>query len=1183
MAMALTAGLMALLALPSASDAATLEVESRLVTDGTAPFDATDDTGSDSSDTNGRIRSNDLSRFRVDWNLNDADATDHHITMVLSPGMRWLTLPPSCEPTASFISADGLTLDCATGDHHEGTNGAITAEAVALSVANGTTVTMTASATDAEGGSFTAPPVPVIVTSLPRTNARARHALQRPVVMSPVTDQFGTTGSVVVWPIAFGPQVAPGFPAGPAKGAGPVAADFDFVETLSGATPGTRLVDFPVPLLGPSGACGPWSMGNAGAPFGSLTIDAAATPDNATVDSGSWTCTPRPADGHTIDVAVTDAVTDPASWPTRGANGASLGAEPWQMSGQFATFTPDRDLSGTHTLGHTISAFDPAGTDGVTSNYGAGTEPTSDNSNSVEFNTASGSGSFNRSLTIYNESLSMTEWDPGSTLATSYDPTRYSVDTIPQNFYGKVTNPYPLTATSGIPRPGDSQVLPGDPLIMNAALSGIWTGMRHFGMQACVAIDTDMFRLRADHPSYPFVVQSGEAPDYYETVATNAPLPAGAGGVGAHSVAGAVRNGQGVGEDGWFRSGVTVEFGDGTFADLSDQRNARCADGDSTTPWVTDPDLLPGGPSSVSMVRFRVDDPDVFADADASGDNVSRSYRVAGLLIPVEVAPGATPDSIAYAYMNGGHFDLSTPDDVAWANPNYDHNAHQANSWGQWSGDRVFVRDHLATIDKSSPVEGQSLPAGALVPWQIDVTAIGANKDVEVTDTLPDGLEYVAGSAWPPPSQINGQELTWDLSTLTDEVAEITYVTAIAGNTDPGSTIINPAELTTPGRPTVTDLAGVSVREPSNLFAVTKSVTGDIVPVDTALNWELTYQNVGETPLGDVDMIDVLPFVGDDGAGTRRLPPSDFTGTLELTELTASDANETLLVTSRPPDSVSLDPQDSSNQPGAATSWCALADLGTNSCPGGLDDVTAWRFQSAGPLAAGETHTIGLTLQPTDNQRGDLYTNSFGGRVDGITLPVVSNDVSITVADARVGDFVWHDRNVNGIQDDGEPPIADVTVELLDDDDAVLATAQTDSEGRYLFDRLPPGTYTIRFIPPSGWLRSPDTVARDRSVDSNELTTTITLALGDADLTIDAGFHRPDDPTPTDDPSSTDDGGDSIPARRPASSDALLPRTGSSIIGTILYGLALLAIGFALHTRASRLRESDAGQPNVTS
>ena len=54
-----------------------------------------------------------------------------------------------------------------------------------------------------------------------------------------------------------------------------------------------------------------------------------------------------------------------------------------------------------------------------------------------------------------------------------------------------------------------------------------------------------------------------------------------------------------------------------------------------------------------------------------------------------------------------------------------------------------------------------------------------------------------------------------------------------------------------------------------------------------------------------------------------------------------------------------------------------------------------------------------------------------------------------------VGDFVWEDLNGNGLQDEDEPGVADVTVTLLDLAGDTVATTQTDSEGHYQFYNVP--------------------------------------------------------------------------------------------------------------------------------
>ena len=80
----------------------------------------------------------------------------------------------------------------------------------------------------------------------------------------------------------------------------------------------------------------------------------------------------------------------------------------------------------------------------------------------------------------------------------------------------------------------------------------------------------------------------------------------------------------------------------------------------------------------------------------------------------------------------------------------------------------------------------------------------------------------------------------------------------------------------------------------------------------------------------------------------------------------------------------------------------------------------------------------------------------------------------------------WHDLNADGIGDSGEPAMNGWTIELIDQDGQVVATRLTadvdlngdgqidpDTEsGRYCFDALKPGTFTLREVSREGWVQS---------------------------------------------------------------------------------------------------------------
>ena len=137
-------------------------------------------------------------------------------------------------------------------------------------------------------------------------------------------------------------------------------------------------------------------------------------------------------------------------------------------------------------------------------------------------------------------------------------------------------------------------------------------------------------------------------------------------------------------------------------------------------------------------------------------------------------------------------------------------------------------------------------------------------------------------------------------------------------------------------------------------------------------------------------------------------------------------------------------------------------------------------------------------------------------RTTTITLVSGQNDLTWDAGVykyASLGDFVWHDKNANGIQDTGETGIKSVTV-TLHKPDGTTRTTTTDANGKYLFSSLVPGSYYVAFAKPTGYdCFSPKDQGSDDSVDSDAdistyQTTTITLVSGQNDLTWDAGVYK---------------------------------------------------------------------------
>jgi len=123
---------------------------------------------------------------------------------------------------------------------------------------------------------------------------------------------------------------------------------------------------------------------------------------------------------------------------------------------------------------------------------------------------------------------------------------------------------------------------------------------------------------------------------------------------------------------------------------------------------------------------------------------------------------------------------------------------------------------------------------------------------------------------------------------------------------------------------------------------------------------------------------------------------------------------------------------------------------------------------------------------------------------------------------ASLGDFVWWDRDADGIQDCREKGIEGVIVYLLDSNGSVVASTVTDARGYYGFADLASGTYTVEvastnFAPGgvlAGWQATLQDQGASESKDSDGDPIThksgpVVLAAGQQSRGIDFGFRAP--------------------------------------------------------------------------
>jgi hypothetical protein len=152
------------------------------------------------------------------------------------------------------------------------------------------------------------------------------------------------------------------------------------------------------------------------------------------------------------------------------------------------------------------------------------------------------------------------------------------------------------------------------------------------------------------------------------------------------------------------------------------------------------------------------------------------------------------------------------------------------------------------------------------------------------------------------------------------------------------------------------------------------------------------------------------------------------------------------------------------------------------------------------------------------NQGGDDALDSDGTTVNVTLAADNSSDQTIDsgfnqpqVCTGKIGDFVWDDKNRNGIQEAGEPGIAGVVVVMRNPTTlAEITRTTTDASGKYSFGGLCAGTYKIDVEEPAGFVFSPSDQGGNDAIDSDPDRIHVTLATDSTtNLTIDFGLNKP--------------------------------------------------------------------------
>ena len=170
----------------------------------------------------------------------------------------------------------------------------------------------------------------------------------------------------------------------------------------------------------------------------------------------------------------------------------------------------------------------------------------------------------------------------------------------------------------------------------------------------------------------------------------------------------------------------------------------------------------------------------------------------------------------------------------------------------------------------------------------------------------------------------------------------------------------------------------------------------------------------------------------------------------------------------------------------------------------------------------GKVNTLANLALANDNYVPDLG-DAIGVIIDAVNgSGVHQQPLIIETKAAKLGDYVWDDKNANGLQDIGEFGIAAAQVRLVRDMDGdglfitpgeVLAATQTDGAGAYSFKGLTPGlSYQVLFTLPGNYdalsPRQADGSASSGNNSDGLLSNVVVLAPSEYNRSIDSGFYK---------------------------------------------------------------------------
>ena len=356
---------------------------------------------------------------------------------------------------------------------------------------------------------------------------------------------------------------------------------------------------------------------------------------------------------------------------------------------------------------------------------------------------------------------------------------------------------------------------------------------------------------------------------------------------------------------------------------------------------------------------------------------------------------------------------------------------------------------------------------------------------VRVTNYLPNGLTYKVTSANKEPASVTVDPDTgittivweyhnWQVNREAPDYPVITFTANIDSSIENNTQLENKTVIYTENdyrdeEKYRTAIYGVLISNLTSLQA-TKEIEKPIVDINENLKTNLVIYNTSEVQLKNVRALEVLPYNGDENG-------SDFVGTYDI-KMGEIPEGVSVYYTQVP---VGL----LESQAGVSRDdYDKLNPANIN-----FETTTAWKPVNSGEVLTDATAIVSVKdvieskaqldlayeIIPKNNQPLSKYVVSVNVIATGFPTVLKSNIEIGVVVQRRIEGKVWQDANINGLMEDSETKLSNITVEVLDANTDEIATdingvaipaTVTNEKGEYSFTGLVKGKYKVRFTLP---------------------------------------------------------------------------------------------------------------------